>query len=169
MSTMYLYSPLVVSILVAQSVAQQEYDPNDIEAQNEAGASGNSAGGGMSNGGMIALCVIVGVVVIIGFSSAALFYVAKKRQWAMREALRRSVKQVARAVKTPLTPRFPKSQRPHAAAGDRDRIKRDAQRMKPIRKATDVEKDAVVTMDDSSKSSESKARGWGSYFPFNRS
>lgn len=66
MSPTYLYSSLVVSILVAQSAAQGEYDPNDIEALNAAGAAGKSGGGGMSTEGMIALCVIVGVVVIIG-------------------------------------------------------------------------------------------------------
>ena len=68
MSPTYLYSSLVVSILVAQSAAQGEYDPNDIEALNAAGAAGKSGGGGMSTGGMIALCVIVGVVVILGCS-----------------------------------------------------------------------------------------------------
>ncbi|KAL4920827.1 hypothetical protein BDW62DRAFT_176306 [Aspergillus aurantiobrunneus] len=169
MPTTLLYCPFVVSLLVAPSAAQYAYDPNDIEAQNEAGASGTSGGGGMSNGGMIALCVIVGVVVIIGFSSAALFYIAKKRQWAMREALRRSAKQVARAVKTPLTPRFPRSQRPLATGGDRDRKNRDAPRAEPQQKLADVEKDAIITTDDSSKNSESKARGWSSYFSFNRS
>ncbi|KAL4816580.1 hypothetical protein BDW67DRAFT_45102 [Aspergillus spinulosporus] len=169
MSPTYLYSSLLVSILVAQSAAQGEYDPNDIEALNEAGAAGNSGGGGMSTGGMIALCVIVGVVVIIGFSSAALFYIAKKRQWAMREALRRSAKQVVRAVKTPLTPRFPRSQRPLALDDNLDAGGRNARRMKPARKPTDVEKDGVITTSETSKSSETKSRGWSSYFSFNRS
>ncbi|RDW74610.1 uncharacterized protein DSM5745_07272 [Aspergillus mulundensis] len=171
MSITYLYSSLAVALLVAQSAAQGEIDPNDIEAVNAAGASGKSGGGGMSTGGMIALCVIVGVVVIIGFSSAALFYVAKKRQWAMREALRRSAKQVIRAVKTPLTPRFPRGQRPPAADSNRDRAtrNREAPRTQPPRKPTDVEKDAVVTTDEASKSSETKTRGWSSYFSLNRS
>ncbi|KAL4996725.1 hypothetical protein BDV10DRAFT_186818 [Aspergillus recurvatus] len=169
MSPTYLYSSLVVSILVAQSAAQGEYDPNDIEASNAAGAAGKSGGGGMSTGGMIALCVIVGVVVIIGFSSAALFYIAKKRQWAMREAIRRSAKQVVRAVKTPLTPRFPRSQRPLAADGNRDAANREAPKIKRARKPTDLEKDAVITTDEASKSSETKSRGWASYFSFNRS
>ncbi|KAL4984278.1 hypothetical protein BDW68DRAFT_20977 [Aspergillus falconensis] len=169
MSPTYLYSSLVVSILVVQSAAQGEYDPNDIEALNAAGAAGKSGGGGMSTGGMIALCVIVGVVVMIGFSSAALFYIAKKRQWDMREALRRSAKQVVRAVKTPLTPRFPRSQRPLAADGNRDGRNREVPRIKRARKPTDVEKDAVITTDEASKSSETESRGWSSYFSFNRS
>ncbi|KAL3476307.1 hypothetical protein BJX99DRAFT_228251 [Aspergillus californicus] len=166
MSATYLYSSLVLSVLVAQTAAQDEYDPNDIQAQNEAGAAGPGSGGGMSSGGMIALCVIVGVVVILGFSSAALFYLAKKRQWEMREKLRRSARSVARAVKTPLTPRFPRNQRPRADRRDREDL--ETLRMKTQRKPRDVEKDAVITTDDASKSSDPKPRGWGSYFSFKR-
>ncbi|KAL3453123.1 hypothetical protein BJX65DRAFT_265549 [Aspergillus insuetus] len=167
MSTTYLFS-LVGSILITQAAAQFGYDdPNDIESINAAGAAGPSSGGGMSTGGMIALCVIVGVVVIIGFSSAALFYFAKKRQWKMREKIRRSARHVVQAVKTPLTPRFPRSQRPHPR--DRERIPREAARAKPQRLPTDVEKGAVVTTDEASKSLGTKPRGWSSYFSFNRS
>jgi hypothetical protein len=188
MSTTYLFS-LVGSILITQAAAQFGYDdPNDIESINAAGASGPSSGGGMSTGGMIALCVIVGVVVIIGcmcpnlvalkarlnanyilpiVSSAALFYFAKKRQWKMREKIRRSARHVVQAVKTPLTPRFPRSQRPHPR--DRERIPREAARAKPQRLPTDVEKDAVVTTEEASKTLGTKPRGWSSYFSFNRS
>jgi hypothetical protein len=42
-------------------------------------------------------------------SSAILFYVAKKRQWAIREKIRRSARRVAESIKSPMTPRFPKS------------------------------------------------------------
>ncbi|KAL4964610.1 uncharacterized protein BDV14DRAFT_200664 [Aspergillus stella-maris] len=165
----YLYSALVAATFVAQTTAQGEIDPDDIEALNAAGASGKSGGGGMSNGGMIALCVIVGVVVVVGFTSAALFYVAKKRQWAMREKLRRSAKQVARAIKTPLTPRFPRSQRPPTAGRDRRERDRELPMTKPRQKPTDEEKAAIITSDDASKTSKTKARGWSSYFSFNRS
>ncbi|KAL4935567.1 hypothetical protein BDV06DRAFT_125538 [Aspergillus oleicola] len=167
----YLYSSLVAATLVARTAAQGEIDPDDVEALNAAGASGKSGGGGMSTGGMIALCVIVGVVVVIGFASAALFYLAKKRQWAMREKLRRSAKQVVRAVKTPLTPRFPRSQRPPTAGGGRDRRERDRElsMTKPRQKPTDEEKAAIVTLDEASKTSETRSRGWSSYFSFNRS
>ncbi|KAL4885271.1 hypothetical protein BJY04DRAFT_180515 [Aspergillus karnatakaensis] len=180
MSTTYLSSPLslslILSLLINHSTAQYEYDPNDIEAQNAAGAAGPSSGGGMSSGGMIALCVIVGVVVIIGFSSAALFYVAKKRQWAMREALRRSAKSVVRAIKTPLTPRFPRSQRPVVGDSSRSRdrtrdrpMDREAIRAKAYRKPTDVEKAPIINEEDGLKPEERKARGWSSYFSFGRS
>ncbi|KAL2866461.1 uncharacterized protein BJX67DRAFT_140694 [Aspergillus lucknowensis] len=168
MAATHLFSSLVASVLIAQSVAQYEYDPNDVDSQNEAGAAGPSSSGGMSTGGMIALCVIVGVVVIIGFSSAGLFYLAKKRQWAMREKLRQSARQVVKAVKTPLTPKFPRSQRPQTR--DRDRVHREAAKVKTQkRQPTDVEKDAVITADEESKNSDPKPRGWSSYFSFNRS
>ncbi|KAL5338856.1 hypothetical protein BJX70DRAFT_398239 [Aspergillus crustosus] len=170
---------IVLSLFIAHTAAQYGYDdPNDIEAQNAAGAAGPGSGGGMSSGGMIALCVIVGVVVIIGFSSAALFYVAKKRQWAMREALRRSAKSVVRAVKTPLTPRFPRNQRPAVGDSSRDRNRertrdrtsdREALRAKAYRKQPDVEKAPIISADDGLKPEETKARGWSSYFSFNRS
>ncbi|KAL3467374.1 hypothetical protein BJX64DRAFT_248518 [Aspergillus heterothallicus] len=167
MGATYFLSSLLASTLVVQVAAQFGYDdPNDVESMNAAGAAGPSSGGGMSTGGMIALCVIVGVVVIIGFSSAVLFYLAKKHQWQMREKIRRSARQVGQALKTPLTPRFPRSQKPNPR--DRDREPREAARAKPQRLLTDVEKDAVVTSDEASKHSDTKPRGWSSYFSFNR-
>ncbi|BCS30128.1 uncharacterized protein APUU_80431A [Aspergillus puulaauensis] len=169
MAITYQYSLFIVVSLVAHSVAGSEWDASDVQAQNEAGAAGKSGGGGMSNGGMIALCVIVGVVVILGFSSAALFYVAKKRQWQMREKISRSAKQVAQAIKTPLTATFPRSQRLPTTSGGKNKSSRDLPMTKPQRKPTDVEKGAVITTDVSSQGSQSKSRGWASYFSFNRS
>jgi phosphate/sulfate permease len=74
-----------------------------------AGASGTSSGGVvLSHGAMIAIIVVVVVVALFGVATSVLFFVAKKREWTMRETLRRS----ARKVVTVLTPRrseFPKS------------------------------------------------------------
>ncbi|KAG9254676.1 uncharacterized protein F5Z01DRAFT_686576 [Emericellopsis atlantica] len=67
----------------------------------EAGASGDSGSYGISTGGLIAIVVVVVVVAIVGATMGALFFIAKKREWTMRETLRRS----ARKVKTALTPR----------------------------------------------------------------
>ncbi|QSS57734.1 hypothetical protein I7I53_12013 [Histoplasma capsulatum var. duboisii H88] len=55
----------------------------------------------ISQGGIIAIAVIVGIVVILGVTSAVLFYIAKKRSWEIRASIRRS----ARRLATPLTPR----------------------------------------------------------------
>lgn len=76
---------------------------------NIAGASGTSTGGVvLSRGALIAIIVVVVVVALFGIASSVLFFVAKKREWTVRETLRRS----ARKVVTVLTPRrseFPKS------------------------------------------------------------
>ncbi|KAK4241466.1 hypothetical protein C8A03DRAFT_41080 [Achaetomium macrosporum] len=74
-----------------------------------AGASGTSTGGMvLSSGALAAIIVVVVVVALVGIASMVLFYVAKKREWTVKETLRRS----ARKVVTALTPRrteFPKS------------------------------------------------------------
>ncbi|KAL9113869.1 MAG: hypothetical protein Q9227_002003 [Pyrenula ochraceoflavens] len=76
-------------------------DPDSASSVNAAGASGGGDGGvDLSNGAIIAICVVVAVVVIIAVASAILFYLAKKRQWAVRASLRRSVRRL-----NPLTPR----------------------------------------------------------------
>ncbi|KAM7207486.1 hypothetical protein V8F20_002172 [Naviculisporaceae sp. PSN 640] len=74
-----------------------------------AGASGSSSNGiVISRGGLIAIIIVVVLVALVGILSAVLFYIAKKREWTMRETIRKS----ARKVVTALTPRrteFPKS------------------------------------------------------------
>jgi len=74
-----------------------------------AGAAGPSGGGMvLSHGALIAIIVVVVVVALFGIASSVLFFVAKKREWTIRETIRRS----ARKVVTVLTPRrseFPKS------------------------------------------------------------
>lgn len=57
---------------------------------------GNAGNGGSDNGsmgvpkgGLIAIIVVVGLVAIIGLTSAVLFYLAKKRQWEIRNSIRR--------------------------------------------------------------------------------
>ncbi|CAK7267626.1 hypothetical protein SEPCBS57363_002682 [Sporothrix epigloea] len=69
---------------------------------NAGGASGALSGGiNISHGTMIVIIVVVVLVATIGISSAVLFYLAKKREWKVRESIRRS----ARKVVTALTPR----------------------------------------------------------------
>jgi hypothetical protein len=76
----------------------------------EGGASGESSYSTMSIpiAGLVAIIVVVVAVAVLGASTAVLFYVAKKREWTVKETLRRS----ARKVVTALTPRrteFPDS------------------------------------------------------------
>ncbi|KAL1970032.1 hypothetical protein VTN77DRAFT_6437 [Rasamsonia byssochlamydoides] len=88
-------------------------DSSDAASENAAGAAGSESSmiGPKSHDVIIILSVIVGIAVILGVSSAILFLIAKRRQWAVREAMRRSTRRVADAIKSPLTPRFPKSPR----------------------------------------------------------
>ncbi|GAB1315743.1 Transmembrane protein [Madurella fahalii] len=73
------------------------------------GASGTATGGlVLSQGAIIAIIVVVIVVALFGIASSVLFFVAKKREWTVKETIRRS----ARKVVTVLTPRrseFPRS------------------------------------------------------------
>jgi hypothetical protein len=62
----------------------------------------------LSDGATIAISVVASLVVILGVASAVLFFRAKKRQWTVREELRRSARRVTRAVKAVATPRTPK-------------------------------------------------------------
>ncbi|KAK0743339.1 hypothetical protein B0T18DRAFT_328454 [Schizothecium vesticola] len=84
-----------------------------------AGASGSSSGGiQLSGGALIAIIVVVVVVGLVGIASTVLFFFAKKREWTMRETLRRS----ARKVVTALTPRrseFPSSVKGSVGRGGR--------------------------------------------------
>ncbi|KAF4970461.1 hypothetical protein FSARC_2539 [Fusarium sarcochroum] len=93
-------------------LASESYDDSAPSANSgtEAGAAGDSSGNSVSisQGGMIAIIVVVVVVSLIGISTASLFFLAKRREWTMRETIRKS----ARKVVTALTPRrteFPSS------------------------------------------------------------
>ncbi|KXT04632.1 hypothetical protein AC578_2096 [Pseudocercospora eumusae] len=57
----------------------------------DAGASGSQFGGfTLSRGGLIAICIIVAVVALFGIVTLSLFIVAKRRQWTMRQTLKRA-------------------------------------------------------------------------------
>lgn len=71
---------------------------------------------------MIAIIVVVVVVSLIGISTAALFFIAKRREWTMRETIRKS----ARKVVTALTPRrteFPSSVKDGPVPSHRNRTR----------------------------------------------
>ncbi|PKX95443.1 uncharacterized protein P174DRAFT_440020 [Aspergillus novofumigatus IBT 16806] len=167
---MILYYCAVFTLFLARSAAQ---DYTDV--QNEAGASGPSSDSvGVSSKGMIALCTIVGVVVVIGLSSTALFFVAKKRQWAMRETIRRSARQVVQAIKTPLTPRFPKvPEQLRRTQTKEDQNETRSQRLNDLEKGFKTSNSSncsvQITAGKQSQGNEKKTRGWGSRFAFNRS
>ncbi|KAK7991727.1 hypothetical protein PG996_013256 [Apiospora saccharicola] len=115
------------------------YGPSDPSGKvdNAEGASGSSPGAiEISHGGMVAIIVVVCVVAVLGISMAVLFFVAKKREWKIRETLRRS----ARKVVTALTPRrteFPKSVKDPSSRG---RVRLDDVPPTPRLRPEDIEK-----------------------------
>lgn len=141
------------------------YGPSDPSGtiDNAEGASGSSPGAiEISHGGMVAIIVVVCVVAVLGSKSflianiaspyktyadcktrtvsmAVLFFVAKKREWRIRETLRRS----ARKVVTALTPRrteFPKSVKESSGRASRGRVRLDDVPPTPRLRPEDIEK-----------------------------
>ncbi|KAI0434159.1 hypothetical protein F5Y09DRAFT_280041 [Xylaria sp. FL1042] len=105
-----------------------------------AGAAGSSPGAAqLSHNALIAIIVVVAVVVIGGISTAVLFYLAKKREWKVRESIRRS----ARKVVTALTPRrseFPRSVKESSGRSSRGRVRLDDVPPTPRLRPEDIEK-----------------------------
>ncbi|KAF2207931.1 hypothetical protein CERZMDRAFT_101954 [Cercospora zeae-maydis SCOH1-5] len=62
---------------------------SDIDA--DAGASGSQSGSfDLSKGGLIAIIVVVAFVAIIGVASTVLWVLAKRRQWNVRQSIKRA-------------------------------------------------------------------------------
>ncbi|KAB8076438.1 hypothetical protein BDV29DRAFT_170248 [Aspergillus leporis] len=165
MSWAIAYSYILIATFTARSSAQGLI--TDVEGPDGGGGSGSSSGSGVSSAGMIALCTVAGVVVFIGITSTALFIIAKRRQWAMREAISRSARRATQAIKTPLSARFQRSQVQRGGMSSDDlpihRVQERSQRPKANSKNNDVEKNAVVTEHETTR------RTRGSFFPFGRS
>ncbi|KAE8453522.1 hypothetical protein EG329_010383 [Mollisiaceae sp. DMI_Dod_QoI] len=74
----------------------------------DAGASGSDTSSiSISRGAVIAIIVCASFVCIFGAVSGVLYYLAKKRDWKIRESIRRSARRVATAL-TPRSARFPR-------------------------------------------------------------
>ncbi|KIW63253.1 hypothetical protein PV04_10115 [Phialophora macrospora] len=92
----------------------QGVEPGDIgsgpgTSSENAGAAGPDTGSvNLSRGATIAIAVVVSVVVVLGVTMTTLFFLAKKRQWTMKETIRRSARKVSSAVKAVTTPITPK-------------------------------------------------------------
>lgn len=104
----------------------------DETGDGSTGASGNSKGSvNLSNQAQVAIIVVVVIVAVFGITSGILFYLAKKRQWAVRATIRRSTRKIAESIKSPialrtpggglLSPRFPRTPtHPSAKKGSPD-------------------------------------------------
>ncbi|OAQ99558.1 hypothetical protein LLEC1_01322 [Akanthomyces lecanii] len=104
----------------------------------DAGASGDSSKNSitLSTGGMIAIIVVVVVIALIGASTATLFFIAKKREWKVRETLRRSARKVAAAL-TPRRSQFPDSVKRSVGAPSSSRLKTASSRDGILRSSGD--------------------------------
>ncbi|PHH75108.1 hypothetical protein CDD80_2628 [Ophiocordyceps camponoti-rufipedis] len=89
----------------------------------DAGASGSSSGAmSLPTGGLIAIVVIVVAVCLIGATTTTLYFLAKKREWKLRERVRKSARRVA-SVLTPRRAQFPSSARRSANLSSNGRSK----------------------------------------------
>jgi len=114
--------------------------PGSAADGSAAGASGVSSGGlELSRAGLIAIIVVVVVIALVGIASTVLFFIAKKREWTMRETLRRSVRKVATAL-TPRRSEFPKSVKDSVGRGGRMNKLDDVPPTPRLPKQTDLEK-----------------------------
>ncbi|KAH0829457.1 hypothetical protein FOPE_10686 [Fonsecaea pedrosoi] len=92
----------------------QGVEPGDIgsgpgTSTEDAGAAGPDTGSvNLSRGATIAIAVVVSIVVVLGVTMTVLFFLAKKRQWKIKESIRRSARKVTSAVKAVATPITPK-------------------------------------------------------------
>ncbi|KAK3941673.1 hypothetical protein QBC46DRAFT_98927 [Diplogelasinospora grovesii] len=89
--------------------------PTDGSAAGASGSSQNSSFQ-LSRGGLIAIIVVVVFVTVFGIGSAVLFFVAKKREWKVRETMRKSMRKVVTAL-TPRRSEFPKSVKESSGGG----------------------------------------------------
>ncbi|KAJ4418070.1 hypothetical protein N0V82_005824 [Gnomoniopsis sp. IMI 355080] len=114
---------------------------------NSAGTVNSEAGAGgstnntfeVSTGGMVAIIIVVALVVVMAIATATLFYIAKKREWKVRETIRKS----ARKVVTALTPRrseFPTSLKDDPVRSRSGRARVDSVPPTPRLKPEDLEK-----------------------------
>ncbi|KAF3015884.1 hypothetical protein G7054_g6965 [Neopestalotiopsis clavispora] len=126
-----------------------------------AGASGGTSGAvELSHGALVAIIVVVVVVAIGGIASAVLFYLAKKREWKVRESIRRSAKKVVTAL-TPRRSEFPRSVK-ESGRTSRGRTRLDDVPPTPRLRPEDIEKGlAAKTSIRQSPDSRKSARKWG--------
>lgn len=164
--------------LPADGIGSPDGDAGRVDhgVDDAAGAAGEDTGGMyLPQGALIAIIVVAAVFVIIGgespspppplraiadmvlqVSTAVLFYVAKKREWKMREKFRQSARKVVNAL-TPRRSEFPKEVKEGPIRGGKRGIRLDDVPPTPRLRPEDVEKGLAVNI--SSKGGHKKK--WG--------
>ncbi|KAF2279729.1 uncharacterized protein EI97DRAFT_359462, partial [Westerdykella ornata] len=94
-----MFRSIVFTTLLALVALAQAQKPNtgynggedNPQDPSDAGAAGASKGAfTLSKGGLVAIIVVAVVVAVAGTASATLFWLAKKRQWDVRQSIRRA-------------------------------------------------------------------------------
>ncbi|PSR97433.1 hypothetical protein BD289DRAFT_480111 [Coniella lustricola] len=120
---------------------------SDGSISNNAGAgSGNDNTFSLSKGGIIALIVVFVFFAIMGIGTATLFYLAKKKEWKIKETIRRSAKRVVIAL-TPRRTEFPSSVKHGSVKSRRGHVRMDDVPPTPRLKIEDVERGPKLTRD----------------------
>lgn len=135
------------SVLATSSPQQPGSGPTAGDAGSSAGSSavdsdagasgGSSESFSLSRGAIIAIIVVACSICILGAVSAVLFYFAKKRDWQIRESIRKSARRVASAL-TPRRTTFPKDVQKRKSNKGLSRI--DEIPNSPRTRSTDIEK-----------------------------
>ncbi|PYI02945.1 hypothetical protein BO78DRAFT_463672 [Aspergillus sclerotiicarbonarius CBS 121057] len=150
MYSTYLFWLTAVALL-SPAVAQGILNSVDNEDGNgDSNASATTRN--ISSKGMIILCTIVAVVVLIGVLFTAAFITAKKRRLRARQTL-----SFTDSTDGSLGVRAPTGRGQDIPTGPK------RGQMQP-----DLEKNAGVDQDRSHRDSDTRQRGWGSYFSFGR-
>ncbi|KAE8134711.1 hypothetical protein BDV38DRAFT_285661 [Aspergillus pseudotamarii] len=181
------FSCIILATLTAQSRAQGLI--TDVEGEGYGPKPSSSS----MSAGMIVLCVVAGIVVLIGspfsktpiapipalcylgmftdpshsaVSTTILFIIAKRRQWAMREVITRSARRATQAIKTPLSARFPRSQVARGMDSEfpTNRAEERSQKLKVNPKHNDIEKNSLITETEKARKG-GNGRTWRSLFP----
>ncbi|KAB8263859.1 hypothetical protein BDV32DRAFT_104654 [Aspergillus pseudonomiae] len=159
------YACIIIATLTAQSRAQGLI--TDVEGDGYGYEYGTKSTPKSMSAGMIVLCVIAGLVVLIGICTTTLFIIAKRRQWAMREVITRSARRATQAIKTPLSARFPRSQVPRGMGSENStsRVEERSQKLKVNPRHNDIEKNSLITETERARKG-GNGRTWGSLFSF---
>ncbi|KAH8707538.1 hypothetical protein GQ44DRAFT_715764 [Phaeosphaeriaceae sp. PMI808] len=102
MSRALLFSCVLPLLVLAQNSKPSElppaqYNGGDDNPPNpsDAGAAGTQKGAfELSSGALAAIIVVAVIVVIGGIASATLWWLAKKRQWDVRQSIRRASRRI---------------------------------------------------------------------------
>ncbi|ORY05383.1 hypothetical protein BCR34DRAFT_45468 [Clohesyomyces aquaticus] len=111
-NTVQLTSTLTHTATVAASTAKSTqgagFNGGEDNPQNpdDAGAAGSSKGAfSLSKGGLAAIITVAVLVAVAGTVSAILFYLAKKRQWDVRQSIRRASRRLTGRAAPPASKR----------------------------------------------------------------